>query len=224
MWSLMVIMAIFKPNQSHLVDISIFCLWKGINNNNDNKKKKHERKMWLVGKRKTHLGKYFNCLLRFGAHHKRSICAPQSSVKGETQMVLRTKQWKPIHELGKIKDLFFLTIYLLCLCLGLYECIDLVMCGCSCFYTWQDCVCVFLMVQIDLQHWSCTNSAPKSPERTEFLGQPIKCAMNTSVCLSLQGLDISMSLRLSFYESPRLVVWSLDTQHTGQKEVRVTLS
>ena len=35
----MVIMAIFKPNQSHLVDISIFCPWKGINNNNDNKKK-----------------------------------------------------------------------------------------------------------------------------------------------------------------------------------------
>ena len=47
--------------------------------------------MWLVGG-KNHLGKYFNCLLRFGAHHKRSICAPQSRVKGETQMVLRTKQ------------------------------------------------------------------------------------------------------------------------------------
>lgn len=44
------------------------------------------------GGEKKHLGKYFNCLLRFGAHHKRSICAPQSSVKGETQMVLRTKQ------------------------------------------------------------------------------------------------------------------------------------
>lgn len=48
--------------------------------------------MWLVeGGKKKHLGKYFNCLLRFGAHHKRSICAPQSRVKGETQMVLRTK-------------------------------------------------------------------------------------------------------------------------------------
>ncbi len=58
---------------------------------NDNKKKKQEWKMWLVGGKK-HLGKYFNCLLRFGAHHKRSICAPQSGVKGETQMVLRTKQ------------------------------------------------------------------------------------------------------------------------------------
>lgn len=148
MWSLMVIMAIFKPNQSHLVDISIFCLWKGINNNNDNKKKKQERKMRLVGKRKTHLGKYFNCLLRFGAHHKRSICAPQSRVKGETQMVLRTKQWKLIHELGKVKPIY-LTIYLLCVCLGLCKCIDLVMCGCSCFYTWEDCMCAF-----DCANWS----------------------------------------------------------------------
>lgn len=74
---------------------------------------------------KTHLGKYFNCLLRFGAHHKRSICAPQSRVKGETQMVLRTKQWKPSHELGKVKPIY-LTIYLLWVCLGLYEGIDLV--------------------------------------------------------------------------------------------------
>lgn len=55
---------------------------------------------------------------------------------------------------------------------------------------------MLLIVQIDLQHQSL-----KSPERTEFFGQPIKCAMNTSVCLSLQGSDISMSLRLSFYES-----------------------
>lgn len=60
---------------------------------------------------KSHLGKYFNCLLRFGAHHKRSICAPQSRVKGVTQMVLRTKQWKPIHEPGKVKPIY-LTIYL----------------------------------------------------------------------------------------------------------------
>lgn len=36
--------------------------------------------------------------------------------------------------------------------------------------------------------------------------------MNTSVCLSSQGSDISMSLRLSFYESLQLVVRSLDTQ------------
>lgn len=69
------------------------------------------------GREKKHLGKYFNCLLRFGAHHKRSICAPQSGVKGETQMVLRTKQWKLIHELGKVKPIY-LTIYLLrgCVC------------------------------------------------------------------------------------------------------------
>lgn len=42
----------------------------------------------------------------------------------------------------------------------------------------------------------------QSPERTELVAQPIKCAMNTSVCLSLQGSDTSMSLRFSFYESP----------------------
>lgn len=144
----MVIMAIFKPNQSHLVDISIFCPWKGINNNNDNKKKRKKerngRKMWLVGEKKKHLGKYFNCLLRFGAHHKRSICASQSREKGVTQMVLSTKQWKPIHELDKVKPIY-LTIYLLCVCvcLSLCECIDLVVCRCSCFYTWEDCSCAF---------------------------------------------------------------------------------
>lgn len=45
----MVIMAIFKPNQSHLVDISIFCPWKGINNNTDNKKKKETGEENVVG-------------------------------------------------------------------------------------------------------------------------------------------------------------------------------
>lgn len=114
----MVIMAIFKPNQSHLVDISIFGPWKGINNNNDNKKKETGEENVVGGrKKKPHLGKYFNCLLRFGAHHKRSICAPQSREKGVTQIVLRTKQWKPIHELGKVKPIY-LTIYLLCVCLS----------------------------------------------------------------------------------------------------------
>lgn len=155
----MVIMAIFKPNQSHLVDISIFCLWKGINNNNDNKKKETGEENVVGGRKKeTHLGKYFNCLLRFGAHHKRSICAPQSRVKGETQMVLRTKQWKPIHELGKVKPIY-LTICLLCVCLGLYECIDLVVCGCSSFYTWEDCVCAF-----DCANWSAALKSQKSWE------------------------------------------------------------
>lgn len=172
--------------------------------------------MWLVGKRKTHLGKYFNCLLRFGAHHKRSICAPQSRVKGETQMVLRTKQWKLIHELGKVKPIS-LTIYLLCVYGGavwvyrpVWMLLLLYMGG-------------LLIVQIDLQHWSCTDIAPKTPERTGFSGQPVKCAMNTSVCLSLQGSDISMSLHPSFYESVRLVVRYLGTQHTGQKKGRVRL-
>lgn len=40
-----------------------------------------------IKKKKKHLGKYFNCLLRFGVHHKRSICAAHSRVKEETQMV-----------------------------------------------------------------------------------------------------------------------------------------
>lgn len=168
--------------------------------------------MWLVGKRKTHLGKYFNCLLRFGAHHKRSICAPQSRVKGETQMVLRTKQWKLIHELGKVKPIY-LTIYLLCVCVfasvWAYRPVWMLLL----LYMRR-----LLIVQIDLQHWSCTNIAPKNPERAGFSGQPIKCAMNTSVCLSLQGSDISMSLRPSFYKSVRLVVWYLGTQHRGQKK------
>ncbi len=115
--------------------------------------------MWLVGEKKAHLGKYFNCLLRFGAHHKRSICAPQSRVKGETQMVLRTKQWKLIHELGKVKPIY-LTIYLLCVCVsGLCECIDLVVCGCSCFYTWEDCMCAF-----DCANWSAALKSQKSWE------------------------------------------------------------
>lgn len=52
-------------------------------------------------------------------------------------------------------------------------------------------------------------------QRTEFFGQPINCAMNTSVCLSLQGSDISMSLRPSFYEAPGLAVQSVDTQQWG---------
>lgn len=67
-------------------------------------------------------------------------------------------------------------------------------------------------MQIDLRRWSL-----ESPERTEFRGQPIKCAMNTSVCLSLQGSDISMSLRLAFYESLDLRGESKDTQRGGQE-------
>lgn len=47
--------------------------------------------MLLAGREKKHLGKYFNCLLRFGERHKRSICAAQSGVKEETQMVPGTK-------------------------------------------------------------------------------------------------------------------------------------
>lgn len=57
--------------------------------------------MWLVGEEKNHLGKYFSCLLRFGAHHKRNICAAQSWVKEETQMVPGTKLWKLIHGQNK---------------------------------------------------------------------------------------------------------------------------
>ena len=98
--------------------------------------------MWLLGEEKKHLSKYFNCLLRFGAHHKRSIYAPQSRVKGETQMVLRTKQRKLIHELGKLKPIY-LTIYLLCKCVSLCESIGPVVRVCICFYTWEDCMCAF---------------------------------------------------------------------------------
>lgn len=106
--------------------------------------------MWLVGKRKTHLGKYFNCLLRFGAHHKRSICAPRSRVKGGTQMVLRTKQWKLIHELGKVRPVY-LTIYLLRVCAAyrpVRTLLPLRMGG-------------GLIVQIDLQPWRRIHFAPK---------------------------------------------------------------
>lgn len=116
------------------------------------KKRNRRRKCGWWGK-KTHLGKYFNCLLRFGAHHKRSICAPQSRVKGETQMVLRTKQWKLIHELGKVKPIY-LTIYLLCVCV------------CICMSV-QTCVNATAFIHektfdcANWQHWSCTNIAPK---------------------------------------------------------------
>lgn len=72
--------------------------------------------------------------------------------------LLRTKQWKPIHELGKVKPIY-LTICLLCVCLGLYECIDLVVCGCSSFYTWEDCVCAF-----DCANWSAALKSQKSWE------------------------------------------------------------
>lgn len=75
----MAIMAIFRPNQSHLVDISIFCPWKGINNNNNDKKEKSPGKKWCGRERR--LSKYFNCLLRFGGHHNRSIWAVPRTLK-----------------------------------------------------------------------------------------------------------------------------------------------
>lgn len=75
----MAIMAIFRPNQSHLVDISIFCPWKGINNNNNDKKEKSRGKKWCGRERR--LSKYFNCLLRFGGHHNRSIWAVRRTLK-----------------------------------------------------------------------------------------------------------------------------------------------
>lgn len=156
---------------------------------------------------KKHLGKYFNCLLRFGASHKRSICAPQSGVKGETQMVLRTKQWKLIHELDKVKPIY-LTILLLCACVWV----------CKSFST---CWCPVLYRRARVRVFDSANGTAvvksQSPERTEFVAQPIKCAMNTSVCLSLQGSDTSMSLRLSFYESPWSGVRFLDMQLRRQR-------
>lgn len=155
------------------------------------------------GRKKKHLCKYFNCLLRFGAHHKRSICAAQSWLKEETQMVPGTKVWNLIHKLDKIKPIY-LTIYLLCLC----EPTELLMCRCPSFHTRVDCMCAFVPA-----NWS---RALKSPERTEFFGKPIKCAVNTSVCLSLQGSDISMSPCLYFYES--LDLWWYSDTHANTLE------
>lgn len=119
-------------------------------------------------------------------------------------MVLsRTKQWKLSHEPGKVKPIYS-TIYLLWVNRrgGVRR-------------QW-----LFSMGGLYVCFWLCK----LSPERTEFFGQPVKCAMNTSVCLSLRGSDISMSLRLSFYESPRLVVRFLDTQLRGQEGGGVRLS
>lgn len=161
--------------------------------------------MWLVGEEKKHLGKYFNCLLRFGAHHKRSICAPQSQVKEETQMVPGTKLWKLIH--GQNKAHLFNNLFTVYVFVWAYP----LMCRCQFFHTEEHCMCAFVAA-----NWS---RALKSPERTKFFGQPIKCAVNTSVCLSLQGSDISMSPRLYFYESQDLWCDSDTRKHTGKRQL-----
>lgn len=120
------------------------------------------------------LCKYFNCLLRFGAWYKRSICAPQSRLNGQTQMVLRTKQWKLIHELGKVKPIY-LTIYLLCVCVLVRVSVCVCLCGCLCWCVYWvyvsvcavafmcGCKCVF-----DCANWSAVQnpwSYTKSPDR-----------------------------------------------------------
>lgn len=88
-------------------------------------------------------------------------------------MVPGTKLWKLIHRRDKIKPIY-LTIYLLCACLCGPT--DLLVCRCRSFHTREGCVCAFVAA-----NWS---RALKSPERTEFFGQPVNCAVNTSVCLS----------------------------------------
>lgn len=169
----------------------------------------------MVGgrKKKPHLCKYFNCLLRFGAHHKRSICAPQSREKGVTQMVLRTKQWKPIHELGKVKPIY-LTIYLLCVCvcLTLCECIDPVVCRCSCFYTWEDCMCAF-----DCANWSTALKSQKSWEDRILWTAYKMCNEYLSLFIFARFRYFNVSSPLLLWVSG-LVVRVLDTQHRGQKE------
>lgn len=130
-----------------------------------------------------------------------------AGVKEETQMVPGTKLWKLIHRLDKIKPIY-LTIYLLCACLCGPT--DLLVCRCRSFHTREGGVCPFVAA-----NWS---RALKSPERTEFFGQPVNCAVNTSVCLSLRGSDISESPRLCFYESLDLWCDSDTRLHTGKRQ------
>lgn len=47
----------------------------------------------------------------------------------------------------------------MCVCLGLDECKDPLVCGCSCFYTWEDCMCAF-----DCANWSAALTSQKSWE------------------------------------------------------------
>lgn len=160
-------------------------------------------------KKKKHLGKYFNCLLRFGAQHKRSICAPQSRKKGETQMVLRPKQWKPIHELGKVKPIY-LTIYLLCVSVWVCECIGLVVCGCSCFYTWEDCMCAF-----DCSNWSPALKSQKSWEDRILWTAYKMCNEYLSLFIFARFRYFNVSSPLLLWVSV-LVVRFLDTQQRAK--------
>lgn len=116
-------------------------------------------------------------------------------------MVPGTKLWKLIHEQNKahlFNNLF--TVYVFVWPYPL-------MCRCQFIHTEEACMCAFVAA-----NWS---RAFKSLERTEFFGQPIKCAVNTSVCLSLLGSDISMS-RLYFYESRDPWCNSDTRKHTGK--------
>lgn len=170
------------------------------------------------------LCKYFNCLLRFGAWYKRSICAPQSRLNGQTQMVLRTKQWKLIHELGKVKPIY-LTIYLLCVCVLVRVSVCVCLCGCLCCCVYWVCVqlllcvgvSVFLIAQIDLQS-KIPGHTPKALTEDRILWTAHKMCneyLHLFIFARLIYFNVSSPF---FYESPWLAVWFVDTQHREPRE------
>lgn len=176
------------------------------------------------------LCKYFNCLLRFGAWYKRSICAPQSRLNGQTQMVLRTKQWKLIHELGKVKPIY-LTIYLLCVCVCTCEsqcvcvCVCVGVCAAVCIECVWVCVqlllcvgvSVFLIAQIDLQSKS-PGPTPKALTEDRILWTAHKmCNEYLHLFILARFIYFNVSSPF-FYESPWLAVWFVDTQHWEPSE------